>query len=114
MLLEPGLYVIEYIKHYPTNGMNQFFWNTNNKFEVNNTSASAYLPYFELGHFYFEGTPSYLYPTQHSKFYNSERVEYYENRLKTLITNLERLYITLKNTLVLLLMDIIKHVLRHS
>ncbi len=82
MLLEPGLYVIGDIKHYPTNGMDQFFWNTNNKFEVNNASAPAYLSHFELDHFYFDGTPSYLYPTQHSKFYNSDRVEYYKNRLK--------------------------------
>ncbi|MFT4146501.1 MAG: hypothetical protein QM644_18820 [Mobilitalea sp.] len=72
-LLQTGLYVIADIEAYPTDGNGHFFWEINDSFTENPATAGV----LTADHDYVDGIPVYLYPTQDTRFFDENRVDYY-------------------------------------
>ncbi len=72
-LLQTGLYVIGDIEAYPTDGNGHFFWEINDSFTENPATAGVLTDDYD----YVDGIPVYLYPTQDTKFFDENRVDYY-------------------------------------
>lgn len=74
LLLESGLYIIADALCYPTDGDGNFFWDVPNEPLECKATACGYLSEtFQT----VPGNPVFLYPTQSTDCYNSERVKYY-------------------------------------
>ncbi len=74
-LLKTGLYIIADGFCYPTDGDDNFFWNTSNKETLNPATAGTTI--YGENTCYISNEPVYLYPTQNTDCYNPERAEHY-------------------------------------
>ena len=81
-LLESGLYVIADQLCFPSDGANNFFWNTQNNYTENHATGPVFLNDEDFDYTYCEGYPCFLYPTQSSDLLNENRVQYYHNKFK--------------------------------
>jgi len=86
-LLDNGFYMIADAECYPTDGNGNFFWNVPNNMVLNPATAEKCL--IDNDFTYIAGQPAYLYPTQTTDVYNSERIEYYIEKLKKMNDNNE-------------------------
>lgn len=71
-LLDTGLYLIEDILAYPTDGEGHFFWNLPNEWKEYTATGMIDVESGSLG-----GQPCYLYPTQSTDCFCEERVNFY-------------------------------------
>ena len=83
-LLNNGFYMIADVECYPTDGNGNFFWNVPNDLVLNPATAMKCLRDDDFT--YIGRQPVYLYPTQTTDAYNSERVDYYIEKLKSTST----------------------------
>ena len=79
-LLSTGLYIIADTLCYPTDGNENFFWNTPNEPTENDATAGILFP--ENDYAYVSGHPVFLYPTQDTSCYSEQRVNYYIDVMK--------------------------------
>ena len=84
-LLNNGFYMIADVECYPTDGNGNFFWNVPNDLVLNPATAMKCLRDDDFT--YIGRQPVYLYPTQTTDAYNSERVDYYIEKLKKMSDN---------------------------
>jgi len=84
-LLNNGFYMIADVKCYPTDGNRNFFWNVPNDLVLNPATAMKCLRDDDFT--YIGRQPVYLYPTQTTDAYNSERVDYYIEKFKKMSDN---------------------------
>ena len=84
-LLNNGFYMIADVECYPTDGNGNFFWNVPNDLVLNPATAMKCLRDDDFT--YIGRQPVYLYPTQTTDAYNSERVDYYIEKLKKMNDN---------------------------
>ena len=84
-LLNNGFYMIADVECYPTDGNGNFFWNVPNDLVLNPATAMKCLRDDDFT--YIGGQPVYLYPTQTTDAYNSERVDYYIEKFKKMSDN---------------------------
>lgn len=74
-LMESGLYMIADTICFPTDGGENFFWNTPDHPTENPATAGVLLPDYDYAYIF--GQPVYLYPTQDADCYHEERVSHY-------------------------------------
>lgn len=74
-LLPSGVYAMNDIDLYPTDGDGNFFWTINNTPKQNKASC----PVYEKGNWFFE-YPAFLLPSQPPTSFNLERAQYYQNK----------------------------------
>ena len=84
-LLNNGFYMIADVECYPTDGNGNFFWNVPNDLVLNPATAMRCLRDDDFT--YIGRQPVYLYPTQTTDAYNSERVDYYIEKFKKMSDN---------------------------
>lgn len=84
-LLNNGFYMIADVECYPTDGNGNFFWNVPNDLVLNPATAMKCLRDDDFT--YIGRQPVYLYPTQTTDAYNSERVDYYIEKFKKMSDN---------------------------
>ena len=84
-LLDNGFYMIADAECYPTDGNGNFFWNVPNNMVLNPATAMKCLRDDDFT--YIGRQPVYLYPTQTTDAYNSERVDYYIEKFKKMSDN---------------------------
>lgn len=73
-LLQSGAYILTYSQYSPTDGAGHFFWNMPEKL----TAYQATAQYYDSEkHRVLPSFPCFLYPTQGTHKYDSQRVEYY-------------------------------------
>ena len=84
-LLNNGFYMIADVECYPTDGNGNFFWNVPNDLVLNPAIAMKCLRDDDFT--YIGRQPVYLYPTQTTDAYNSERVDYYIEKFKKMSDN---------------------------
>lgn len=79
-LMKSGLYIIADAICYPVDGDGRFFWNVPNEPSESIATVGVLLP--EADYAYVDGQPVFLYPTQDTDCFNSERVQYYIEKFK--------------------------------
>ena len=84
-LLNNGFYMVADVECYPTDGNGNFFWNVPNDLVLNPATAMKCLRDDDFT--YIGRQPVYLYPTQTTDAYNSERVDYYIEKFKKMSDN---------------------------
>ena len=84
-LLNNGFYMVADVECYPTDGNGNFFWNVPNDLVLNPAIAMKCLRDDDFT--YIGRQPVYLYPTQTTDAYNSERVDYYIEKFKKMSDN---------------------------
>ena len=90
-LLNNGFYMIADVECYPTDGNGNFFWNVPNDLVLNPATAMKCLRDDDFT--YIGRQPVYLYPTQTTDAYNSERVDYYIEKFKKMSDNEPRVIV---------------------
>ncbi|WP_314293593.1 hypothetical protein [Leptotrichia massiliensis] len=90
-LLNNGFYMVADVECYPTDGNGNFFWNVPNDLVLNPAIAMKCLRDDDFT--YIGRQPVYLYPTQTTDAYNSERVDYYIEKFKKMSDNEPRVIV---------------------